>query len=320
MEPVAYWIWPKTCTCTQNKDDPIWHALMTTRSLPKNNQDNVDKTLLLDDLFICAFTLSEEELADDTKWTLLPDYLFLNTLDLGLWNQIISSTNRDCIVSDALTALQTNGTPPNEVCPVRLATWGWHCILQGYMLHTQWHWIAMRDSKTIQHDYWWPGMHTFMKNFVDRCAACQQAKINWHPIDPPLMPIKGSTTGWPFAQVSYDFITNLPVSDGFDSLMVMVDHRLLKGVILCPCHKTINATGTAELFIQNVYQRFDLPDKGISDKGSQFALKVFKEMGHLLGIELAMSTAYHPQTDGATKQLNQEIEAYLAIFCANNPE
>ena len=43
-------------------------------------------------------------------------------------------------------------------------------------------------------------------------------------------------------------------------------------------------------------------------------------MGCLLGIELAMSTAYHPQTDGATEQSNQEIEAYLAIFCANNPK
>ena len=43
-------------------------------------------------------------------------------------------------------------------------------------------------------------------------------------------------------------------------------------------------------------------------------------MGCLLGIKLAMSTAYHSQTDGATEQSNQEIEAYLAIFCVNNPE
>ena len=134
------------------------------------------------------------------------------------------------------------------------------------------------------------------------------------------MPIKGSTTRCPFAQISYDFITDLLISNSFDSLMVMVDHGPSKGVILCPCHKTIDATGTVELLIQNVHQRFDLPDKGISNKGPQFASKVFIEMGCLLEIELAMSTAYHPQTDGATKRSNQEIEAYLAIFCANNPE
>ena len=59
--------------------------------------------------------------------------------------------------------------------------------------------------------------------------------------------------------------------------MVVVDHGLLKGVILCPCHKTIDTTGTAELLIQNVYQRFGLPDKGISDKGPQLHQKSSKE-------------------------------------------
>jgi hypothetical protein len=58
----------------------------------------------------------------------------------------------------------------------------------------------------------------------------------------------------------------------------------------------------------------------ISDRGPQFASRVFKELGRLLGIKLTMSTAHHPQTDGATERSNQEIEAYLSIFCANNPE
>ena len=39
-----------------------------------------------------------------------------------------------------------------------------------------------------------------------------------------------------------------------------------------------------------------------------------------LGINFTMSTAYHPQTNGAIEQSNQEIEAYLCIFCGNNPE
>jgi hypothetical protein len=163
-------------------------------------------------------------------------------------------------------------------------------------------------------------MHSFVKNYVARCAICQQAKINWHLTNPPPMPIKGSTARQPFTQISFDFITNLPVSNGYDLLMVMIDHGLSKGVILCPCLKMVNATGIAELLLQNVYWQFELPNKGFSDRDPQFTSRVFRELGQLLGIELAMSTAHHPQTDGATKQANQEREAYLAIFCANNPK
>ena len=40
----------------------------------------------------------------------------------------------------------------------------------------------------------------------------------------------------------------------------------------------------------------------------------------LLKIKSALTTAYHPQSDGATERVNQEIEAYISIFCTNNPE
>ena len=116
-----------------------------------------------------------------------------------------------------------------------------------------------------------------------------------------------------------DFITNLPESNGYDLIMVMVDHGSTKGVILEPCTKNIDAQGTADILLNSVYRRYGLPDKAISDRGPQFASHAFKELGRLLGIKLNMSTAHHPQTDGATERANQEIEAYLSIFCCNNP-
>ena len=125
-------------------------------------------------------------------------------------------------------------------------------------------------------------------------------KINTHPTSPPLMPIS-STALHPFKQISVDFITNLPPSAGFDSIMVMVDHGLMKGVIFTPCHKTIDSLGTATLLFDNVYKRFGLPDKIISDQGPQFSSITTRELNKLLGITTALSTTYHPQTNGGTK-------------------
>ena len=117
-----------------------------------------------------------------------------------------------------------------------------------------------------------------------------------------------------------DLITDLPLAEGFDSILVMVDQGLTKGVILIACNKTITAEGTARLLLENIYKQFRLPDKIISDRGPQFASKAFKELLKLLGIKSALSTAYHPQTDGTTERTNQEIEAYLSIYCASHPE
>ena len=79
--------------------------------------------------------------------------------------------------------------------------------------------------------------------------------------------------------------------------MVMVDHGSTKGIILEPCYKMIDAMGIAKIILKSLYKRYRLPDKAISDHRPQFAPRVFKELGKLLGIKLAVSMAHHPQTD-----------------------
>ena len=163
-------------------------------------------------------------------------------------------------------------------------------------------------------------MSVFVRNYVQGCAVCQQTKINTHPTVPPLMPIQAKKDALPFETCSMDFITDLPPSGPYDSIMVVADHDLTKGVILCACTKTIDAMGTSKLLHNSVYKRFGLPSRIISDRGPQFAAKVFQELCRITGIKSSMSTAYHPQTDGGTERMNQEIEAYLRAYCVNQPE
>ena len=117
-----------------------------------------------------------------------------------------------------------------------------------------------------------------------------------------------------------DLITDLPQSGGFDSILVVVNQGLTKGIILIPCNKTITMEGMARLLLENLYKQFGLLDKIISDRGPQFASHSFRELTKLLGITSSLTTAYHPQSDGATEHTNQEIEAYLSIYCSSHLE
>ena len=116
-----------------------------------------------------------------------------------------------------------------------------------------------------------------------------------------------------------DLITDLPLSQSFDFILVMVDHGLMKGVILLPCNEMINAEQVAELLLEHLYKQFGLSDEFISNRGPQFAVHAFRELLKLLNVTSKLSMAYHPQTDGTMDQVNQEIKAYLSIFCSSYP-
>lgn len=117
-----------------------------------------------------------------------------------------------------------------------------------------------------------------------------------------------------------DFITALPLSQGFDALFVAVDHDVSKAIIVIPCTKMIDALGTARLYHDHIFRRFGLLKILISNRGPQFASKVFQDLCSHLSIKSKMSTAFHPQTDGQTERTNQDIEAYLRIYCSSHPE
>jgi hypothetical protein len=111
-----------------------------------------------------------------------------------------------------------------------------------------------------------------------------------------------------------DFITDLPESRNADSMFVVVD-RFSKAIIITPCRKTITAEETTQLYLDHVWRRTGLPQHVISDRGPQFASKLMRETWSKLNINQALSTAFHPQTDGETERVNQEIEQFLRVFC-----
>ena len=271
---------------------------------------------------------------DNANTPILPDPMVINSLDLSLAHHIKSSSTSDSFVLKALAALD-EGSP--LFTRASLSDWSFdngHLYFHNHMfvpllarsalLHSihssplSGHMGVFHTKAILEQDFWWPGLSTFVKHFVAGCPVCQQNKANTHPVVPPLLPIKSDVT-LPFKQLSVNLITNLPPSAGFDSVMVVVNHGLTKGVILAPCQKTIDAAGIAQLFFDFVFKHFGLHDTLISDHGPQFASAFAKELAHLLNYNVQLSTTYHPQTDGQTERTNQELKTYLCIFCTNNP-
>jgi hypothetical protein len=76
----------------------------------------------------------------------------------------------------------------------------------------------------------------------------------------------------------------------------------------------LSAEGAAKLFRDNIWKDHGWPQKIITDRGMQFAAKFVTALNSLLGITTALSTAYHPETDGQTEHVNQELEQYLQLY------
>ena len=64
----------------------------------------------------------------------------------------------------------------------------------------------------------------------------------------------------------------------------------------------------ARLFRDNVWKLHRLPESMVLDRGLQFIAELTKELNRMFEIEMRLSIAFHPQTDGQTEQMNQELE------------
>jgi hypothetical protein len=117
-----------------------------------------------------------------------------------------------------------------------------------------------------------------------------------------------------FETVTMDFIVKLPLSNGFDSILMITDHDCTKAAIFIPCNETIMAEGVAELYLQHVFKQFRLPQKVISDCNPQLAGKFARALCTVLEITQNMSTAFHPRTDGQSERTNQGLEQYLQFY------
>jgi hypothetical protein len=108
-----------------------------------------------------------------------------------------------------------------------------------------------------------------------------------------------------------DFIVCLPhTSRGYNSIWVIVD-RLTKSAHFIPVSTTYRVRRYAELYMSHIVRYHGIQKTIISDRGSIFVAHFWEQLHECLGTHLIRSSAYHPQTDGQTEQVNQIIKDML---------
>ena len=113
--------------------------------------------------------------------------------------------------------------------------------------------------------------------------------------------------------MSYDMIIGYPDDKGNNTILVIID-SFSKYSTFIACSKSINAKGVAELFLEHWWKWFGFPKKVISDHGTVFNNKFTRDLYKRLGIKPHFSSAYHPESDGQTEQVNQPIEHFLHTY------
>lgn len=161
--------------------------------------------------------------------------------------------------------------------------------------------------------YYWPGMSRELKRYVTSCDICQKSKPRRHAASGLLQPIPIPSR--PFEVVTMDFIPELPISGGFDNILVIVD-KLTKYGIFIPCSTSISEEETAHLFFKHVISRFGIPRQVITDRDSRWRHDFWQEICQLMGMKRSLTTSYHPQANGQTEILNQSLEIALRAYIA----
>jgi len=168
-----------------------------------------------------------------------------------------------------------------------------------------------RMLELLTRNFYWNNMERDVRKYCNECEICQRTKAPRHAKHGLLHPLELACKPW--THISTDFITDLLESEGPTIILVVVDW-LTKMAHFIPIKKKDSPT-VARAYLENVWKYHGFPGDIVSDRDCTFTGIFFMDLNIYLRIECSLTAAYHPQTDGQTKRINQVIESYLRSYC-----
>jgi len=176
-----------------------------------------------------------------------------------------------------------------------------------------------RDSTLhrVKSVVYWKGMTKDVRRFVQQCQVCQRSKYDTAASPGLLQPLPVPNHVW--QDITMDFIEGLPNSFDKQVIFVVVD-RLSKAAHFMALQHPYTAATVAQCFLDNVFKLHGFPTTITSDRDSVFVSQFWKEFMAFQGVQIQLSTAYHPQMDGQTEVVNRCVETYLRCMCCDEPK
>jgi len=165
-----------------------------------------------------------------------------------------------------------------------------------------------KTVELVTRNYWWPGVTREVGWYVEGCDLYQKMKNRTEEVVGKLKLEEVLEKLW--THILIDFITKLPIVVGKDAILVVCDRLSKMTHFVAMIEETI-VEELARLFRDNMWRLHGLLKSVVSDRRLQFAAELTKKLNRMLGIQMKLLTAFHPQTDRQTKHMNQELEQYL---------
>ncbi|KAE8884953.1 hypothetical protein PF003_g30757 [Phytophthora fragariae] len=163
----------------------------------------------------------------------------------------------------------------------------------------------------LTHDFYWSHQYKWVRKYVRACEVCQRVKPA--PFSQaPLQSLPIPSECW--QSISMDFVFGLPPDNKRRTGIVVFVGRFSKMVHLAAVPAEVTAKQTARLFVDMVFRHHGMPIDIVSDRDPRFTARFWQEVFELLGTQLSMSTADHPQTDGQTERVNRVLVDALKSY------
>ena len=163
----------------------------------------------------------------------------------------------------------------------------------------------------LSQKFYWKRMKTDILAFASSCDICQKSKFSnfnkYGFLIPNPIPLR------PYQSVSMDFIVNLPWSEHFNAIFVVVD-RLTKHASFIPTTTGLTAEEFGELYVKHIGCRFGLPESIITDRDPRWTSDFWKGVAKYLKTKMSLSSSHHPQHDGQTEIVNKQLATMLRSY------